>query len=442
MVGKSAALFAPLLALAAFALAGCATRINLEAPRTPALDTRSIQRVAVMPFEAPSSESGAVALASGLTSQMAGQLRATGVFTMVDASVVNSARMRGAGIYNYVDALFTGRLTNYSARTVQRQEQRRNRNTGETTTHTFFVREVEVAFYYQFVRAQDGAIIGPVSRQGRTSVRNDSIQNLTPEATLANNIIAGQLRMFHRDVVPHTVRVSRTLERERDRDLRPQMDAARAQVRAGNYIGARNAYTSIWNMHGSIAAAINASILYEALGETENAVFFMESVFAETGAPRVGSVLVRLNRELAEQAGVEAFADARTPVERVAAHAISEVGRVIPSAARVSIHNSAAASQGLVNDVIDNMISTFLQSGVPVVERQLIELILAEQNLHMDGSVTDGDFISIGNLAGANTIVIVGITGAGAARRLQVRVLDISTGTVVMQSGTGSEWRL
>jgi len=129
-------------------------------------------------------------------------------------------------------------------------------------------------------------------------------------------------------------------------------------------------------------------------------------------------------------------------VERVASHAIREVGRVLPATARVWVHNNSMVSPGMANDVIDTMISSFLSSGIPVVERQWVDLILAEQNLHLDGSVSDSDFVSVGNLAGANTIIVVGITGTGAARRLQVRVLDIATGTVIMQSGTGSEWQL
>jgi len=433
---------APLFALTILVLAGCATRIRLDAPRTPTLDTRSIQRVAVMPFVAPNHSHDAISLTNGLTSQMTNRLRATGVFTLVDSSVIVNARSRGVGIDNYVDALFQGRVTLFSATTSTRQEPRRDRATGETTMHTFFFREVEVAFDYYFVRAHDGTIIGPVSRRGRQTSRHDERHNLVPEMTLANRIIEGQLRAFHQDVVPHMVRVSRTLERERDRALRPHMDAALAQVRAGNYRLARDSYLAIWEAHGSMAAAINASILQEALGETEDAIVFMGQVLAATGNPRASTVLIRLNRELAEQRGVEAFGDALPPVERVAAHAIGEVQRILPMAARVSIHNNAAANQGLVNDVIDNMTSTFLRNGIPVIERQRIELILTEQNLHMDGSVSDRDFISVGNLAGANTIIIVGITGVGAARRLQVRVLDIETGTVVMQSDTGNDWRL
>jgi len=435
---KTLLLFLP----AALVLIGCATTIRLEAQRTPTLDITGINRVAVMPFTPAFHTSEFMALSNALTSQVTSRLHATNAFTMVSPSIITAARSRGDSIDSYVDALFTGRVTGYVARTTPRQERRHDRATGTTVIHTFYVREVEVSFEYYFVRARDGAIIGPVSRSGRTSIRNDNRHNLTSEITLAERIISNQLRHFHRDVAPYTIRVSRTLEREPDRALRPQMDAALAQVRGGNYVAARQSYVAIWESHGSIAAAINASILYEAVGETGNAVILMQGVFETTRAPRVNQVLVRLNRELAEQAGVEALDEVATPVERVASHAIREVGRVLPATARVWVHNNSMVSPGMANDVIDTMISSFLSSGIPVVERQWVDLILAEQNLHLDGSVSDSDFVSVGNLAGANTIIVVGITGTGAARRLQVRVLDIATGTVIMQSGTGSEWQL
>jgi len=432
---------APLIALA-LVMAGCATRVRLVAPRTPTMNTIGIQRVAVMPFQPHSTGSEHTALANTLTGQVSSSLRAANAFILIDAAMIHAARSRGASIETYVDALFTGRVTRYHATTTQREERRRDR-AGNTTTHVFYQREVELAFEYYFVRARDGTIIGPVSRSGRQSARSDSRNNLTPELTIAGNIISEQLRQLYRDVAPFTINISRTLERERNRALRPHMDAALEHVRAGNYFAARQAYIAIWDMHGSVPAAINASILYEALGETAGAVSFMQHVVvASGGVRRATQTLTRLNVELQHQMGVGAFEAMRTPVERVAEHALSEVRQVLPAVARLWIHNDAATDHGLVNDVIDNMTSAFLRSGVLVVERQQIDLIVAEQNLHLDGSVSDRDFVGIGNLAGANTIVIIGITGVGHARRLQVRALDIATGTLLMQSGTGSEWRL
>jgi hypothetical protein len=66
----------------------------------------------------------------------------------------------------------------------------------------------------------------------------------------------------------------------------------------------------------------------------------------------------------------------------------------------------------------------------------------AEHNIQMSGIVSDNDFISVGNAAGANTIVVIGITGTGALRRLSVRVLDIERRIPIFQSDTGEKWEI
>ena len=451
-----------IFALVVLVLASCATRIPLEAQRTPTLDTSDIQRVAIVPFSPGIMTADHQAIASTLTSEIAERLMETGAFTLVSYQTVSAARARGEDISNYVDALLVGRVTRYSANviargpleTIARQELDARavaipnviaRTAAQVAAQVAFPNYrlvVDVAFDYYFVRARDGFIIGPIGRAGRSTRGSDNRNTFPSGMTIANGIIGAQLSFFYRDVVPHTVVIRRTLENEPDSALRPQMNAAQALVREGNFVAARHSYMAIWEGHGSVAAAINASILYEAIGQLENAIYLMYHVAAATGAPSANQALVRLNGEMQELLGLAAFEDDRTPLERVAGHAIDEVERVLPQDARVWVHNTATTNQGMVNDVIDNMIHTLIGSGIPIVERQLIDLIAAEQELHLDGTISDSDFISIGNLAGANTIVAVGITGAGAARRLQVRVLDIETATIRMQSGTGALWSL
>jgi hypothetical protein len=127
--------------------------------------------------------------------------------------------------------------------------------------------------------------------------------------------------------------------------------------------------------------------------------------------------------------------------ERVAAFAGEEIQRVLPRNPRVWIYNNSP------NDVIavavaDNISADFIRKGIGVVDRQNTALIEAEQRFNISGSVSDNDFISIGNIAGANSIVVIGVTGTGAMRRLQVRVLDIQRGVPIMQSDTSERWQL
>jgi hypothetical protein len=99
-------------------------------------------------------------------------------------------------------------------------------------------------------------------------------------------------------------------------------------------------------------------------------------------------------------------------------------------------------NQVLAEAVVDNITAGFIRKGIRIVDRQNSALIEAEQRFQLSGNVSDNDFVSIGNAAGANIIAVIGITGTGAVRRLQVRVLDIETRAAIMQSDTGERWQL
>jgi hypothetical protein len=60
----------------------------------------------------------------------------------------------------------------------------------------------------------------------------------------------------------------------------------------------------------------------------------------------------------------------------------------------------------------------------------------------MSGAVSDDDIVRVGNAAGANTIVLLGVEGSGALRRLRVKVLDVEKRSPIMQSDAGEKWQL
>lgn len=424
------------LILAVFILAGCATKITIQVQRTPALDTKGIQRIAVMPF------GGAYSSAAQHATDVAiSNIQATNRFTLVSSNKINEVRRSRESLENYVDALFIGQITNISEDNSDQESSYKTKD-GKVVTFITFTRTVSVEFTYYLERARDGSMLGPVTKKGDTSASADNSGALPSAASLANKIIDSQMSSLYRDLVPYTVTVQRAMEKESDKSLKQPMETALAYVKAGNYIAANKAYLDIWESYQSIAAAVNASILYEAIGETRTAANFMQQVYAATGSPLVSDTLARLNRELAEQAGVEQFDNSQTSAEKAANHAVNEVQKVVPAQAKLWIHNNSSSNQSLVNAVVDNMISAFIANRITVIERQMIDLVLKEQNFQLSGNVSDSDFVSIGNLAGANAVVIVNISGLGAERRLQLRVLDIRSGTVIMQSDTGNAWNL
>jgi len=69
-------------------------------------------------------------------------------------------------------------------------------------------------------------------------------------------------------------------------------------------------------------------------------------------------------------------------------------------------------------------------------------LIQEEVMTQMSGAVSDDDIVRIGNATGANTIVMLGVEGSGALRRLRVKVLDVEKRAPIMQSDASEKWQL
>jgi hypothetical protein len=438
-IGVSAAL---VLTASVLMMAGCAPSVTLKVQRTPALNTGGIQRLAVMPFKTERG-GGYQSVAQHATTAAQAKIQSTNHFTLVSPTAVEPRRRAGEAFDDLADALFIGQIVRIDEETNSEQGQKTDKD-GNKITYTYYVRDVEVEINYSIVKARDGAIIGPVTRKGRARDRNDSRRDLASDEALAKRVIDNLMSSLPRDIAPYTITVSRPLAKDPNKALKPQMESALAQVKSGNYVVARDAYIAIYDSHKSMAAAENASIILEALGETQAGADLMQRVFDETGNPRARDVLARLNKELSESAGVGDFKDksARSPAERAAETAGDEVRKYLPEDSRVWIINNSAEESALANSVIDNVAAALLKNGVTVVDRQNTDLIQAEQAFQMSGHVNDDEIVSAGNLAGVNRIIFVSVIGSGAARRLQVRVLDVTRGTVLMQSDTGDKWSL
>ncbi len=226
--------------------------------------------------------------------------------------------------------------------------------------------------------------------------------------------------------------------------MKAEMKEAIALVKVGNYKPALESYLRIFDRYKSVAAAENASILHEYFGDVETAAKLMQRALNLTGNPRAREALTRLNGILRDQATLaNEYGDKSSPAAKTAAFASSEIQSALPENAVVWIYNNSP-DNAMAGAVIDDITAGFIKKGIILVDRELqsAALIEAEHIFQMSGAVSDNDIVRIGNAAGANTIVLIGITGTGAMRRLQVRVLDIERRAPIMQSDAGERWRL
>ena len=427
---------------AALLFAGCATTIPIQVERPPTLNTSGIRRIAVMPFEVAYNESIYRDIAQHAANTASARIQETNFFTMVNPQEIDRLRSSNQSIESHVDALFSGQITRISIDRDDYESEIKDKN-GNTITYITYVTTVELDFNYYFTRARDGSLIGPVSKKASKSL---SSQGGHPAAgPMLTGLVDEQLKFLNRDIAPHIVTESRAMATEKtnkDKTLKVRMKETLALVKEGSYNAALDSYLDIYGVYKSVAAAENASILYEAMGQYQTAVNLMQQVLEETGNPAAGNVLARLNKIIQDREIIAGeYSGQSSPTEKAAAYASGEIRNILPENAMVWIFNNSG-SNPLAEEVVDNLSADFIRRGINIVDRQNARLIEAEQGFQYSGSVNDNELVSIGNAAGANIIIIVGITGTGAMRRLQIRVLDIERRIPIMQSDTSDKWSL
>jgi len=422
-----------------FLMTGCTTSIHLAVKRPPNLNTAGIKRISIMPFEAGFGINREIAQYA--TTVAANRIHELNYFTLVDPSEIERLKRNNQNLENYIDAQFIGRITRINIENETFKGSYKDKD-DKTVYYTDYTTNVELEFNYSLVYARDGIIIGPVYKKNRNNAT--SRESFPSPSVLLRAIVDEQLRYVGRDIAPYTVIETRTFsaEKSKDKDLKAEMKESLTQVKAGNYRQALSTYLDIYARYKNIAAAENAAILYESFGEVQTAADFMQIVYNETGNPKASSALARLNKILRDQAILaNDYGDTRDMTKKAADLASDEIQKILPKNARVWIYNDAI-SNPIAVAVVDNLTSDFIAKGIKIVDRQNAKLIDAEQKLNLSGLISDNDFISIGNAVGANTIVVIGISGTGSMRRLQVRVLDIEKSVPIMQSDTSDKWKI
>ena len=426
-------------------LGGCGTMTSFQAQRAPSMDTSGIQRLSVMPFKATTNNSLQNEAAQYVTTTALSRIRSANHFTMVDSSEVDRLQKSGENIADHVDALFSGNIVTLLPRESSRTEERKNSETGEITKVTIYEREVEMVFTYRLIRSRDGSLIDMITREGTAKDSNENKDRLKSNSQLMQAVVNSQLANLAREVAPYTVTVNRFLmsEKSRNKELIAKMKEIAKYVEAKSYSPALDKYMAIYDQYNNEAAAYNAAIMLEVLGELDAAISLLENAPIEIRSWDVNSYLDKLKESRAEQQRfASGFGTSDTPRDKVIALAVDEISNVLPKGSKLWIFNNSKDERALSEIVVDGMVSGLLKKGVVIVDRENSKLMDAEQKFQSSGNVSDSDFVSIGNAAGANMLATVVITGTSSNRRLQIRILDIEKRTNIFQTDASSKWNL
>jgi TolB-like protein len=103
----------------------------------------------------------------------------------------------------------------------------------------------------------------------------------------------------------------------------------------------------------------------------------------------------------------------------------------VPSGSMIVILNIQSVSEALSDYVIDEFIANAVNDRVfKVVDRQQLDLIRAEHDFQMSGSVDEKLAVSIGKILSAQTIVSGRVRKMGDRYRMTIRALDVETAQV------------
>jgi hypothetical protein len=367
--------------------------------RPPTIDTGSIQRLAIKPFENRSGVFGPVSaqLTRYLTETTEQLIKNTGKFIIVAPSDPNA------------DGVFSGELRSLVSKDTQSRIEKKDKE-GNIYTEITYNREVYLEFSYSVISSRTDLPIGTIVKQGSNgSSGSGSAANVTDTLTLAKSIVDSQIGSLRRDIVPTIVSVDRRLatETSKDKELKQRMKEALAFVKNGSYEEAIRQYDTIYGEYGSDAARTNAAILRESI--------------ASDAAARA-----ELNR---------LFTDTNGLADKAVKNAIDRLNAKLPSGSNIMIMKTKSTERNMLDYVVNQMTKNVVQAGkLKVVDRSNQTLINAEQQYQLSGNVDDNSAVSIGHQLGVQYIVICWISGEKSLRRLNQKVLNIETAQITDQS--------
>jgi hypothetical protein len=426
------------ISLAAFMLGAgaCTTSIPIQVIKLPNIDTSGIKRLAVMSFAIqPAGDGTSRQIGQMLTIKTRQIVQNTGGFTMVDESEVERKRRAGESVSESVDGIFIGEITEFSSKDTAQYY----KATDYREAYTEYIREVTLSITYRIVRARDGSIAGSINKSGSRSSRSSvSSGDLTSPLALAQGIVDGMLATLYQDIVPWQRTEWRALleETSKDKEVKRRMKAAKDLARGGNYKTAQREYEVLYRETGSFAAGYNEAVLVEIAGDLPGAIERMRLLASESGNPKASSELERMTYVQAEgRAVAEKFGGASGGADKAVKQAVDEIEARLAEGAAISILNVSRNEMELAEYSVEKLVAAVVNGErLTAVDRTNQSVIEAEQQFQLSGAASDESAVSIGRQLGVQYIALCSINGSGYLRRLAVRIVNVETGEIALQS--------
>jgi hypothetical protein len=305
----------------------CATSISVPVEHPPTMNMRGIERITVVNMDSDTRNSelsilplivdavfrtsiskrarGERNAAWYLTQTLSDTIASTGSFKLIDPYILRDVPKDEYS--QYVDAYLNAGVSSFSTNDKNITEIYKSKD-GEKKEAHYIDRTVSIDFWYRFIRAKDGVIIGTVRKTASSTER--FLKGDTPVSvnTITRNIIHTQLSGMRRELVPWTSIEVYRLAKDKTKDARVK-EAAKL-VNAGRSKEALASFRAIYNESGNYAAGFNEALITAALGSLDEAQMLFRNLGERMGYnTNINYEIFRIEKRLADIEDLKDYKD-------------------------------------------------------------------------------------------------------------------------------------
>lgn len=298
----------------------CSTSVNMDVTRPANLDIEKYSSISALPFRT-TSEMGSYSRQSSrpiytfddflkelgrrylqdsdeldilhtFDKRLANRLRTMNNFDYVDPKTVESAIYYNTRIP--VDVYITGGFTEFSSSIEEEIVEREDKN-GNKYKEKRYWREVSFSILYQVVDANNYYVITSNEKSySASSSKENSELRVDSALSLVNSKLNNFISLIMHDFQPYVVTKTLTMLKHKDEEMKQTAKL----VDDGQYVLAKNRYLALYESKNYFEAGYNAVLLWEAIGNYDEALSLMTQIYKETGNPQAKNKINDLVSEI------------------------------------------------------------------------------------------------------------------------------------------------
>lgn len=302
-----------IILLTVFFLTSCATTIKFPVQRPAEVDSKGATTISVLPFSYGNMipfyyynfNYDSEFIATYIHGQLQDKLSQSDFFTQVASTTTLNALKSGlkppcdiyitGSVYNFSNNLYTVIVKN-----DPEKESEKNKNK-KKEEKVFFGRRVTLSVNYQVVYAATGEVLYSTTQHiDEETSKYEHKREVPGFFSLIQYELDSKIRSFAKKLVPYTTtkRISLLKDKSKDPLIEEQMKVASQIAKDGNYTQAHAIFMEIYQRDRIFEAGYNAALLYEVMGQLDEAALLMSQIYFNTNNPKAQKALKDIQQEI------------------------------------------------------------------------------------------------------------------------------------------------